>query len=86
MKLSKLVHFGLDAAIYKPGPALGRLCGGAYNSSLTSEEKSRILHRYSGHAKITKARSNPHDTQKVVHDEQLMMEVKLGFSETLKRQ
>uniref|UniRef100_A0AAR5PGS8 UNC93-like protein n=1 Tax=Dendroctonus ponderosae TaxID=77166 RepID=A0AAR5PGS8_DENPD len=56
---------------FKPGPALGRLCG-AYNCDLSNEEKSRILHRYSGHAKITKARSNPHDSQKVVHDEVML--------------
>lgn len=60
---------------FKPGPALGRLCG-AYNCDLSNEEKSRILHRYSGHAKITKARSNPHDSHKVVHDE-VMLEVRI---------
>ncbi|XP_066255711.1 protein unc-93 homolog A [Euwallacea similis] len=63
---------------FKPGLALGRLCG-AYNSDLTNEEKSRILHRYSGHAKITKVRSNPHDSHKVVHDE-LMMEHMAAYS------
>lgn len=57
---------------YKPGPALGHLCGGA-NPSLTQEERSKILHRYSGHARMTKARSNGNES-KIVYDD-FMLEV-----------
>lgn len=60
---------------YRPGPALGHLCGGA-NSTLSQAEKSKILHRYSGHARITKARSNGHDS-KIVYDD-FMLEVMQG--------
>ncbi|XP_050308686.1 uncharacterized protein LOC126745047 [Anthonomus grandis grandis] len=56
---------------FKPGPALGHLCG-TYDADLTNEEKSRILHRYSGHARITKVRSNPHDSHRVVQDDVVM--------------
>ncbi|XP_060533112.1 uncharacterized protein LOC132706057 [Cylas formicarius] len=56
---------------YRPGPALGHLCGGC-NAGLSNEEKSKILHRYSGHGKITKARSNPHDSNKIVYDDLTM--------------
>ncbi|KAF7279476.1 hypothetical protein GWI33_007191 [Rhynchophorus ferrugineus] len=68
----------VESGGYKPGPALGHLCGGC-NSGLTSEEKSKILHRYSGHTKITKVRSNPHDAHKVVQDD-LMMEHMAAYS------
>ncbi|CAG9767564.1 unnamed protein product [Ceutorhynchus assimilis] len=67
-----------NQAGFKPGPALGRLCG-AYDAGLTNAEKCKILHRYSGHAKITKARSNPHDSNKIVHDD-LMMEHMATYS------
>ncbi|KAJ8985204.1 hypothetical protein NQ317_018233 [Molorchus minor] len=53
---------------YRPGPALGHLCGGC-NGTLSSTERSKILHRYSGHNKIIKARSNPHDSNKIVNDD-----------------
>ncbi|RZC37972.1 UNC93-like protein, partial [Asbolus verrucosus] len=62
---------------YRPGPALGHLCGGA-NSTLTHAEKSKILHRYSGHARITKARSNGHDS-KIVYDD-FMLEHMAAYS------
>ncbi|KAJ3652148.1 hypothetical protein Zmor_018138 [Zophobas morio] len=47
---------------YRPGPALGHLCGGG-QPTLSQEEKSKILHRYSGHARMTKARSNGHESK-----------------------
>ncbi|XP_074029616.1 uncharacterized protein [Leptinotarsa decemlineata] len=56
---------------YRPGPALGHLCGGC-NGALSNAEKSKILHRYSGHNKITKARSNPHDSNKIVYDDAMV--------------
>ncbi|CAG9853593.1 unnamed protein product [Phyllotreta striolata] len=53
---------------FKPGPALGHLCSGC-NGTLTEAEKSKILHRFSGHNRITKARSNPQESNKIVYDE-----------------
>ncbi|XP_057664270.1 protein unc-93 homolog A [Diorhabda carinulata] len=53
---------------YRPGPALGHLCGGCTNA-LTEMERTKILHRFSGHNRITKARSNPQDPHKIVYDE-----------------
>ncbi|CAH1110235.1 unnamed protein product [Psylliodes chrysocephalus] len=53
---------------YRPGPALGHLCGGC-NGTLTQAEKSKILHRFSGHNRITKARSNPQESNKIIYDE-----------------
>ncbi|XP_018570247.1 putative potassium channel regulatory protein unc-93 [Anoplophora glabripennis] len=53
---------------YKRGPALGHLCGGC-NGILSSHEKTKILHRYSGHNRIHKARSNPQDSNKIVYDD-----------------
>ncbi|KAJ8917338.1 hypothetical protein NQ315_002360 [Exocentrus adspersus] len=53
---------------YKPGPALGHLCGGC-NGILSTNERSKILHRYSGHNRIHKARSNPQDSNKIVYDD-----------------
>lgn len=57
---------------YRPGPALGHLCGDG-QSPLTQEERARILHRHSGHGRITKARSNGHGS-KIVYDD-FMLEV-----------
>ncbi|XP_056633728.1 uncharacterized protein LOC130443222 isoform X2 [Diorhabda sublineata] len=53
---------------YRPGPALGHLCGGCTNA-LTEMERTKILHRFSGHNRITKARSDPQDPHKIVYDE-----------------
>ncbi|KAJ8958538.1 hypothetical protein NQ318_002333, partial [Aromia moschata] len=50
------------------GPALGHLCGGC-NGTVTTSERSRTFHRYPGHNRITKARSNPHDSNKIVYDD-----------------
>ncbi|XP_072379083.1 uncharacterized protein [Diabrotica undecimpunctata] len=53
---------------YKPGPALGHLCGGC-NGALTEVERTKILHRFSGHNRITKARSNPQESNRIVYDD-----------------
>ncbi|KAG5893318.1 hypothetical protein JTB14_000277 [Gonioctena quinquepunctata] len=63
---------------YKPGPALGHLCGGC-NGAISEAEKSKILHRYSGHNKISKARSNPHDSNRIVYDD-VMVEHMAAYS------
>lgn len=63
-------------ASFKPGPALGHLCGGC-NGVLTTEEKTKILHRYSGHARITKAMSNPQESNRIIHCDDVMLEVSL---------
>ncbi|XP_044260166.1 UNC93-like protein [Tribolium madens] len=69
--LPNLHELGKDAengpSPYRPGPALGHLCSGG-NSTLSQAEKSKILHRYSGHARITKARSNGNDSKIVCDD------------------
>lgn len=56
---------------FRPGPALGHLCGG---HSLSQEERSRILHRHSGHGRVTRARSNGNGSR-IVYDD-FMLEVK----------
>lgn len=81
--LPNLHELGKDgqeaSANYRPGPALGHLCGGM-NSTLSTAEKSRILHRYSGHGRITKARSNGNDS-KITYDD-FMLEVRIFFELT----
>ncbi|CAH1118483.1 unnamed protein product [Phaedon cochleariae] len=56
---------------FKPGPALGHLCGGC-NGVQATTEKSKMLYKYSGHHKITKARSNPTDSNKIVYDDVML--------------
>ncbi|VEN64611.1 unnamed protein product, partial [Callosobruchus maculatus] len=51
-----------------PGVALGHLCGGSSGSG-GSADKSKVHQRYSGHARITKARSNPQESNRIVYDE-----------------
>lgn len=60
---------------FRPGPALGHLCGHA-QSNLSQEERSRILHRHSGHGRVIRARSNGHNGSRIVYDD-FMLEVRM---------
>lgn len=57
---------------FRPGPALGHLCGHT-RSSLSQEDRSRIHHRHSSHCRVTRARSNGHGSR-IVYDD-FMLEV-----------
>lgn len=74
--LPNLHELGRDdgGAHFRPGPALGHLCGGHAQSTLSHEERSRILHRHSGHCRVTKAKSIGHGSR-IVYDD-FMLEVR----------